>query len=488
MNTLEPIATNEIDLSKTDELLVKISDYVHNKAISSSDAFDSAKLCLLDSLACATLALREKKCFDLLGPIVPETVVPHGVTVPGTNYKLDPIKATFDIGACVRWLDYNDTWLAQEWGHPSDNICAILAVSDFINKQNLASNKEEITLKTVFESIIKAYEIQGILALENAFNRVGLDHVAFVKVASAAVISKILGGGIDQTIQVLANAWLDGQSLRVYRHGTNTSQRKSWAAADAASRAVELAWMSVFAGEPGCLTPITAKTWGVQDVFFKGNKLQLNHDFSNYVIENILFKVLFPAEFHGQTAVEAAIELHKQAADKLDQIEKITISTQESAMRIINKTGDLTNYADRDHCLQYMVAVALIEGNLNGEHYLDNYANKEKRLDYLREKMEVLEDKQYSRDYLDLNKRAIPNAIQIFFKDGTKTDKVEVYYPIGHKNRRDEALPHLQQKYEKAVKTKFEGEQLEKILSLWDMELKDLLSMNVSKFLELWSY
>ena len=486
MNILKPIATESLDKTKLDSLLVKIADYVHHYEIKSDEAFDSAKLCLLDSLGCAMLALHEEKCSSLLGPIVPDTRVPNGVKVPGTSYELDPIKATFDLGACIRWLDYNDTWLAKEWGHPSDNIAAILSIADFINKQNISNDKPTLTLEHVLEATIKAYEIQGILALENAFNRVGLDHVALVKIASAAVVSKMLGGGYDQTIQTVANAFLDGQSLRVYRHGTNTAQRKSWAAGDAASRGVELAWLSVFAGEPGCKNPITAETWGVEEVFLKGNKIKLNKDFGSYVIENILFKVLFPAEFHAQTAAELGINIHKEISGKFADIDKIYINTQEPAMRIINKTGELNNYADRDHCLQYITAVALLKGDLKGHHYLDDYAKNEPKIDELRSKMVVNEDIQYSDDYLDLDKRAIPNSIEIKFKDGSSIAKKELLYPIGHKNRRAESLPFLEKKYLDAIESKFSGDKLAKLKDLWSLSTKDLSSLNVSDFVSLW--
>lgn len=481
MNRLVPLNTNNIKKSEVDSLLYTIADYVHNYKILSPQAISAAKLCLLDSIACAILALDDKNCTKLLGPVIPGTEISNGSRVLGTEFILDPIKATFDIGACIRWLDYNDTWLAQEWGHPSDNISGILAVSDFISKHQ----GKTIPLELILESIVKSYEIQGILALENSFNRVGLDHVVLVKIASIAVISRLLGGGRDQTIQALANAWLDGQSLRVYRHGANTAQRKSWAAADAASRAVRLAWLSVFNGEPACATPISAKIWGVQDVFMHGKELVLAKELGTYVIENILFKVSYPAEFHGQTAVEAAIQLHKEIKNKdLDDIDKIIINTQESGNRIINKSGPLNNYADRDHCLQYMVAVGLLEGNLEAHHYSDDYASNNTRLYFLIEKMQVTEDVRYSKDYLDLSKRAIPNSIQIFFKDGSSTEKKEIYYPLGHKNRRDESLPYLKEKYVKALMGRFENEKLEILLNLWDMSIDDFSDINVCDFIE----
>lgn len=449
---------------QTDKLLEEIADYVLNKEIQSEEAFETARYVLLDTLGCGILALRYPECTKLLGPIIPGTVVPNGCRVPGTSYVLDPVHGAFNIGCMIRWLDYNDTWLAAEWGHPSDNLGGILAAADYISRTNVAEGKKPLNMRTVLEAIIKAHEIQGVLALENSLNRVGLDHVLFVKVASTAVVTKLLGGGKDEIINALSNAWIDNSSLRTYRHAPNTGSRKSWAAGDATSRAVRLAFMAI-KGEMGYPSALSAPNWGFEDVLFRGQKLKLARPLESYVIENILFKISYPAEFHGQTAAECAIELHPEVKDRLDEIEEITITTHESAIRIIDKTGPLLNPADRDHCLQYITAIGLIYGDLTADHYEDEIA-QDPRIDALREKMTVVENKQFSKDYLDPDKRSIANAVQIRFKDGTETRQVVREYPIGHRFRRQEGLPKLIQKYENNLATRFPNKQLKQILDV----------------------
>jgi len=428
--------------------LAAIADYVANDPIENQEAYHAAHYCLMDAVGCAILALQYPACTKLLGPIIPGTIVPKGSRVLGTHFILDPIQAAFNIGAMIRWLDFNDTWLAAEWGHPSDNLGAILAVADYL------SQKKSFIMHDVFTAMIKAYEIQGILALNNSFNRIGLDHVALVKIASAAVTTHMLGGSRDQIIDVLSHAFIDGHSLRTYRHAENTGSRKSWAAGDAASRAVHLSWL-VMQGEMGYPNALTTKTWGFYDVLFKGVSFTLPRPFSSYVIENIVFKISYPAEFHAQTAVECAVQLHPLIKNRFDQIEKIVLTTQESAIRIISKTGPLKNPADRDHCLQYMVAVALLFGRLIAEDYEDAAA-KNPRIDDLRHKMVIEENKQFSKDYLDPNKRSIANGIQVYFKDGSHTDPIVIEYPIGHPRRREEGIPLLMKKFEMNLATKFD--------------------------------
>lgn len=447
-----------------DRELVDIADYVLDYRIDSDEAWETARLCLMDALGCALLALNYPECVRLLGPEISGTVVPDGCPVPGTGFVLDPVKAAFDIGAMVRWLDYNDTWLAAEWGHPSDNLGAILAAADFVSRREQNAGRPAPVMRDVLAAMIKAYEIQGGLALENAFNRVGLDHVVLVKVASAAVATALLGGDRQQVVDALSQAWIDGQSLRTYRHAPNAGPRKSWAAGDATSRGLRLAILTR-RGEPGCPSALSAPTWGFYDVLFGGRRFRLQRPYGTYVMENILFKVAFPAEFHAQTAVEAALALHPLVADRLEEIDRIVIATQEAATRIISKTGPLHNPADRDHCLQYMVAAALLHGELTADHYLDAAA-ADPRLDRLRETMEVVEDAGYSRDYLDPHKRSIANAVQIFFKDGGRTDRVEVAYPVGHRRRRTEAIPLLLEKFRDNLATRFPPERARSVFEL----------------------
>lgn len=478
----DPIA--DINLRPApDKELTRIADYITQHTIESELAYSTARYCLMDSLSCSFLSLTHPQCMKLLGPIIPGTTVPHGARVPGTSYELDPVLAAFNIGTLIRWLDFNDTWLAAEWGHPSDNLGAILALGDYLSRKNIAEKKPPLIMRDVLTAMIKAYEIQGILALENSFNRVGLDHVVLVKVASTAVAMQMLGGDQEAIINAVSQAWLDGQSLRTYRHAPNTGSRKSWAAGDATSRAVRLAWL-VNQGEMGYPSALTAKTWGFYDVLFKGKSFHLPRRFDAYVMENILFKISFPAEFHAQTAVECAIAMHEQVIHRLDDIEKIIITTQDSAVRIISKTGPLYNYADRDHCLQYMVAAGLLFGNLKAEYYDDAFA-KDPRIDQLRDKMEVIEDPQFSQDYLDPEKRSIANAIQIYFKNGTHTKKVQIDYPIGHKRRREDAIPLLIKKFENSFATIFPREKTMERVALFLNQTK-LENMPVNEFMELW--
>ena len=424
-----------------DKIIRECAEYVLKEIEFPKETYQIAAYCLLDALGCAALALNKEVCNHLLGPVVRNTNVPGGARVLGTQYKLDPIKAAFDIGTLIRWLDYNDTFLAKEWGHPSDNLGAILACCDYRIQQG---QDKPINLKTVLNYLIKAYEIQGCLALDNSFNAVGLDHVVLVKVASTAVATAILDGDLQQVEAALSQAWLDGQSLRTYRHYPNTGPRKSWAAGDATARGVKFALMTL-SGEPGYSTPLSAPVWGFQEVLFRQQVINLNRSLKHYVADNILFKVSFPAEFHAQTAVESAFMLHEQCKGKLSQIKSIIIQTQEPAIRIISKQGPLKNPADRDHCIEYMVAVALLFGELTPKHYDDNIAS-DHRIDGLREKTQIVEDKSYTQAYYDSEKRAIPNAVKLLFNDGTESEKIEVFYPLGHKRRREEAIPLIQKK------------------------------------------
>jgi 2-methylcitrate dehydratase len=428
-----------------DQVLVDIADYVLNFKVESREAVETARYCLIDALGCGLEALAYPACSKLLGPIVPGTVVPHGARVPGTAYQLDPVQAAFNTGTLIRWLDFNDTWLAAEWGHPSDNLGGILATADWLSRTRLAGGQAPLRMRQVLEAMIKAYEIQGVLALENSFNRVGLDHVLLVKVATAAVCTWLMGGGREQIINAVSQALVDGQPLRTYRHAPNTGSRKSWAAGDATARGVLLALISL-KGEMGYPSALTAPTWGFYDVLFKGQTFRLSRPYGSYVMENVLFKISYPAEFHAQTAVECALQLHPQVVGRLDTIARVVIRTHESALRIIDKKGPLHNPADRDHCLQYMVAVALIKGRLSAEDYEDEAA-ADPRIDALRARMEVREEPRFSADYLDPGKRSIANAVQIFFTDGRRTAELVSEYPLGHCRRRTEGIPVLVEKF-----------------------------------------
>ncbi len=465
-----------------DDVLVQIADYVLNTEITSTEAYDTARLCLMDTLGCGLEALSYPACTKLLGPIVPGTIVPNGARVPGTQFVLDPVTAAFNIGAMIRWLDFNDTWLAAEWGHPSDNLGGILATADWLSRTAVANGKPPLTIRQLLTAMIKAHEIQGVLALENSFNRVGLDHVILVKVASTAVVTAMLGGTKDEIINALSNAFIDGHPLRTYRHAPNTGSRKSWAAGDATSRAVRLALMAV-KGEMGYPSALTAKTWGFYDVLFRGQSFKLSQPFGSYVMENVLFKISFPAEFHAQTAVEAAFQLHPLVRDRLEEIEKVVITTHESAIRIIDKRGPLYNPADRDHCIQYMTAIGLIYGELTARHYEDEVA-ADPRIDDLRAKMEVVENPKFSRDYLDPQKRSITNAVQVFFRDGSSTDQVVVEYPIGHRRRRAEGIPLLIEKFKVNLARRFPPKQAAQILSVCQ-DANRLQAMPVNEWVDL---
>lgn len=478
-----------------DAELQKIADYVLGYRIESDEAWNTARLCLMDTLGCGLLALRFPECTKHLGPLVEGTVVPQGARVPGTSFRLDPVKAAWDIGAIVRWLDYNDTWLAAEWGHPSDNLGAILAVADHLSQKRVAQGEAPLTMRDVLEAMIMAHEIQGVLALENSFNRVGLDHVVLVKVASTAVAARMLGADREQLLSALSHAWVDGQSLRTYRHAPNAGSRKSWAAGDATSRAVRLADIAL-RGEMGVPGALSAPQWGFYDVLFSHTnrdlatkpegerRFRFQCDFGSYVMENILFKLSFPAEFHAQTACEAAVTLHPEVKGRIDEIERVVITTHESAIRIISKEGDLANPADRDHCLQYMTAVPLILGELTAEHYEDDFHAAHPEIDALRAKMEVVEEPRYTHDYLDPDKRSIANAIQVFFTDGTSTDQVAVEYPIGHRRRREEGIPVLEAKFRRNLETRFPRSRSEKILALCQ-DAQRLQMTPVHRFMDL---
>ncbi len=436
-----------------DELLTKIARYALEYEINSPLAYETARYCLMDTIGCGLLALNFPACTKLLGPVVEGAEFrPLGAKIPGTSYQLEPERAAFNVGAMVRWLDFNDTWLAAEWGHPSDNLGAIWAVADYVSRKNLSQGKAPLLVKDVLKAMIKAHEIQGVLALDNCFNKVGLDHVLLVRIASTAVACVMLGGNFEEVRNAVSHAFIDGGALRTYRHAPNTGSRKSWAAGDASSRGVNLA-LKALSGEMGYPSALSAKFWGYEDVKMKGQKLTIPQEFGSYVMENVLFKISFPAEFHAQTAVEAALKLHDEVKNRLDDIEKIIITTQESGHRIINKVGELANPADRDHCIQYMVAVPLVFGELTAEHYEDSIA-KDKRIDALRDKMVVEVDERYTREYLESDKRSIANAVQIFYKDGSKSQKIEVEYPIGHKRRREEGIPVLIEKFKRNIAIK----------------------------------
>jgi 2-methylcitrate dehydratase len=467
---------------RPDKVLTDIAAYVTKYQVESAEGYDTARLCLMDTLGCGLEALDYPECTKLLGPIVTGTVVPNGARVPGTSFQLDPVQAAFNLGAMVRWLDFNDTWLAAEWGHPSDNLGGVLSTADWLSRTAVASGKRPLEMRDVLTAMIKAHEIQGVLALENAFNRVGLDHVVLVKVASTAVVAGLLGLSEEQIVNALSLAWVDGQALRTYRHAPNTGSRKSWAAGDATSRGVRLALIAR-TGEMGYPSALTARTWGFYDVTFKGQEFKLQRPYGSYVMENVLFKIAYPAEFHAQTAVECAMQLHPLVKDRLADIKKIILRTQESATRIIDKKGPLYNHADRDHCLQYMVAVPLIFGRLTAADYEDEVA-ADPRIDELRAKMECVEDRQFSKDYLDPDKRSIANAITVEFRDGRKTNEVVVEYPIGHRRRRKEGIPLLEAKFATNLARRFPPKQQQAIRNLCD-DARRLEATPVHEFVDL---
>ena len=468
-----------------DDELVAIADYVTGFAVTSGEAYETAAHCLMDTLGCGVLALRFPECAKHLGPLVPGVVVPNGARVPGTPFVLDPVKAAWDIGCMIRWLDFNDTWLAAEWGHPSDNLGGILAVADYVSRTAVAAGKPPLLMRDVLTAMIKAHEIQGCLALENSFNRVGLDHVLLVRVASAAVITHLLGGAAEQVVDALSHAFVDGSALRTYRQAPNAGPRKSWAAGDATSRAVRLAFL-VLKGEIGIPGALTAPTWGFYDVAFNGQRFRFQRPYGSHVMENVLFKISYPAEFHAQTAVEAAVKLHPEVGERLDDVERVLLTTHESAIRIISKTGPLANPADRDHCLQYMTAVGLVKGDLTADDYEDAAA-ADPRIDRLRERMEVAEDARYSREYHEPDKRSIANAVQVFFAGGAATAKVAVEYPIGHRRRRAEGLPLLVEKFERNLATRFPAGRVRRILGLCS-DSERLAATPVCEFMDLLAF
>jgi 2-methylcitrate dehydratase len=466
---------------KPDKVLTLIADYATKYSVQSAEAYETARYCLMDTLGCGFEALEYPACTKLLGPIDPETVVPRGAKVPGTKFQLDPVQAAFNLGAMIRWLDFNDTWLAAEWGHPSDNLGGILATADWISRNASAP----LLMKDVLTAMIKAHEIQGVIALENSFNRVGLDHVVLVKVASTAVVAQMLGCTYDQVVNAVSQAWVDGQSLRTYRHAPNAGSRKSWAAGDATSRAVRLALISK-TGEMGYPSVLTAKGWGFYDVLFKGKAFKFQRKFGSYVMEHVLFKISFPAEFHAQTAVECAMSIFQQmksAGKTAEDIKKIRIRTHEAAIRIIDKRGPLSNPADRDHCIQYMVAVPLIFGRLTAADYEDGIA-ADPRIDALRKKIACVEDKRFTRDYHDPKKRSIANALTVEFKDGTRLKEVVCEYPIGHKRRRAEGMPVLVEKFKTNLARRFSPKQQKAILEVC-MDPARLEAMPVNAFVDL---
>ena len=472
--------SSNVDLNSRpdyDEAIKDIAEYVLSYSVESKEAINTARNCLIDSIGCGLLALQFKECTKHLGPIVENTKVPFGSRVPGTNFILDPVKAAWDIGCIIRWLDYNDTWLAAEWGHPSDNLGSILGLSDHLSQKRIHAGETPIYIKEILELMVKAHEIQGVLAIQNSFNRVGLDHVLLVRVASTAVSSKIMRATKEQTLSAISHSWVDGSSLRTYRHAPNAGSRKSWAAGDASSRGVRLADIA-FRGEMGVPGVLTAPQWGFYDISFnKTNKDQklkekkdqvfnFNRKYDSYVMEHILFKIKYPAEFHAQTAVEAAVKLHQNVKNKLNQIKKIVIRTQEPAIRIISKEGKLSNAADRDHCIQYMTAVALIFGDLRAEFYEDEFHDQHPEIDSLRDKMEIIKDERFSKEYLEPSKRSIANAIKIYFNDGSYSEDVEVEYPIGHRRRREEGIPLLEKKFLRNLNTCFDKEKSKEIYDL----------------------
>jgi 2-methylcitrate dehydratase len=462
-----------------DKVLTDIADYALSYRIDSELAFSTARYCLIDTLGCGLEALEYPACTKLLGPIVPGTVVPNGARVPGTTYQLDPALAAFNIGTMIRWLDFNDTWLAAEWGHPSDNLGGILAVADWISRSAVALGKPPLTMRAVLTAMIKAHEIQGCVALENSFNKVGLDHVVLVKVATTAVVSRLLGLTREQMVNALSLAWVDGQSLRTYRHAPNTGSRKSWAAGDATSRAVRLALMAR-AGEMGYPSVLTAKTWGFYDVSFRGQEFKFQRPYGSYVMENVLFKISYPAEFHAQTAVEAAMKLRVELMKRgltAEVIAKIAIRTHEACLRIIDKKGPLANPADRDHCVQYMVAIPLLFGRLTAADYEDAVAADD-RIDALRAKIECVEEPRFTTDYHDPEKRSIANSLRVEFEDGTVLEET-VEYPLGHKRRREEGIPLLLEKFRTNLRRRFAEPQQQRILDVsLDAELLDRMPVN----------
>ncbi len=470
---------------KPDKVLTQIADYVTGYTVTSREAYETARYCLMDTLGCGLEALEYPACTKLLGPIALGTLVPNGARVPGTQFQLDPVQAAFNIGAMIRWLDFNDTWLAAEWGHPSDNLGGILAAADWVSRAAVSSGKKPLIMKDVLTGMIKAHEVQGVLALKNSFNRVGLDHVVLVKVASTAVVANLIGCSYDEVVNALSQAWVDGQSLRTYRHAPNTGSRKSWAAGDATSRAVRLALVSK-TGEMGYPSALSAKRWGFYDALFGGKPFKLARPFAAYVMENVLFKISYPAEFHAQTAVESAMEIHaelKRQGRRPEDIRRIAIRTHEACLRIIDKKGPLHNPADRDHCIQYMVAVPILFGRLTAHDYEDEVA-RDPRIDALRARITCAEDKGFSRDYHDPAKRSIANALTVEFKDGRRLGEFVCEYPIGHKRRRREGMPILVEKFRTNLARRFPEKRHGAILDLC-LDAPRLERMPVNEFMDL---
>lgn len=463
-----------------DPIIQSIADYICHPPSFSPATVQTAHFCLMDSLASGILALSHSACTDLMGPLVPGAEIESGAKVPGTAYQLDPVTAAFNMGLMIRYLDFNDTWLAAEWGHPSDNLGAILAVADYLNR----NSDKTVTIEQVLHAMIQAHEIQGVLALENSFNGVGLDHVLLVRVASTAVVTKMLGGSKEQVMAAVSQAFMDGGALRAYRHAPNTGPRKSWAAGDATSRAVRLALLTL-KGQMGYPAVLSTPTWGFESVLFNGQTITLAQPLQSYVMDNILFKISYPAEFHAQTAVECALKLHETVKDRIDDIEKLVIETQAAGKKIIDKTGPLHNYADRDHCMQYMVAVPLIFGRLDASSYSDQTA-QDPRIDVLRSKMEVRELTAFTKSYFEPSQRAISNAIKIQFKDGSVTDRIKIDYPVGHRTRRHEGIPLLIHKFESAIDYYFKQTQAEAVKTLF-ADQNQLASMSISEFMDCWA-
>lgn len=464
-----------------DQPMVDVADYVVDYPIESTEAYDTARYVLLDSLATALMAMKFPECVKHLGPVVPGANLPGGARVPGTSHELDPMQAAFAIGTQIRWLDFNDTWLAAEWGHPSDNLGSILAVADYLSRKAEREGGQPMSVRDVLTYAIKAHEIQGCYALKNSFNRVGQDHVILVRLASTAVATAMLGGSREQIVTAISHSWIDNGALRTYRHAPNTGPRKSWAAGDACRRAVSHAINAVYRGVVGYPSALSAKTWGYYDVAFKGNEFEFERPFGSYVMENVLFKISFPAEFHAQTAVECAMQLHGAVAGRIEEVERVVIETQQAGLRIIDKTGPLANYADRDHCIQYMVAVPLIFGRLTADDYNDEVA-ADPRIDALRAKTVVGENPGFTRDYFDPEKRYIGNSVQVFFKDGSHTEKVSIDFPIGHRKRRGEGIPMLLKKFEAAMRSQLPSHRVKTILNATADPVK-LDAMPIHEFL-----
>jgi 2-methylcitrate dehydratase len=469
-----------------DQVLVDLADYAAGYRIASELAYQTARYCLIDALGCGLEALSYPACTKLLGPIVPGTTVANGAKVPGTRFQLDPVQAAFNIGVMIRWLDFNDTWLAAEWGHPSDNLGGILAAADWLSRQAVASGRPALTMRDVLTALVKAYEIQGVIALENSFNRVGLDHVVLVKVATTAVVAAMLGLSREEIVNALSLAWVDGQSLRTYRHAPNTGSRKSWAAGDATSRGVRLALIAK-TGEMGYPSVLTAKTWGFYDVSFRGQPFRFQRPFGSYVIENVLFKISYPAEFHSQTAVEASMILHRRLAElgrTAADIAKVTVRTHEACLRIIDKQGPLANPADRDHCIQYMMAIPLLFGRLTAADYEDEVA-QDPRIDALRAKITCVEEPRFTADYHDPEKRSIANGVTVELDDGTRLDEVVVEYPIGHRRRRTEGWPLLEEKFRVNLARRFPSKQQHAVLER-SLDHERFLATPVHEYVDLY--